>query len=182
MNGYITVCYSDQNQEIFKRGVMRIRNGVKTEEIIQRPLRKDDIEGENYYIKTDPNFDQWTYSICHKSLRKVLSPKDILFFRTLWRGNQYFIGYFTISHKSGDGNNPVCYADLSNSFLINGYKFVITPKLVEILNDNADYSKTSNKKRFVSGYLSRCYLHLSADKTEFLKKELDKFRQHLRVQ
>ena len=176
MNGYITVCYSDQNQEIFGRGTMRIRNGVRTEEIIQRALRKDDIEGENYYVKADPNFDQLTYSVCHKALRKALSPGDFLFFRTLWREKQYFLGYFVISYKSGSGDNPICHADPVRSFLIEGYRFVIKPDLVEILNESANYSKTKNKKRFISYYLSRSFLHLNDKKTEYLKSEIDRYK------
>jgi hypothetical protein len=177
MSGYITVCYSNQNQDGFRRGVMRIRNGIRTEKIINSPLSDNYIEGVDYYIKADPNFDKWTYSICHRALRKALLPKDILFFRTLWRDKQYFVGYFVISFKTGDKDNPICHAVPSESFLINGYKFAIKPEIVELLNENANYSKTFNKKRFVSNYLSRYYLRLDEERTAFLKSEIDKYRQ-----
>lgn len=177
MTGYITVCYSDQTQDKFKRGVMRIRDGKRTDEILKRELREYELENRDYYIKSDPNFDNWTYSVCHKSLRKALLPKDVLFFRTLWRGKQYFIGYFEISLKTGDENNPVCYADSGKSFLIDGYRFVIKPEVVELLNENANYVKTPNKKRFICQYLSRYFLRLDEERTAFLKSEIDTHRQ-----
>jgi hypothetical protein len=176
MTGYVTVCYSDQTQDTFQRGVMKMKNGVRTEKQIRRVLEPEEKEGAHFYLKPDPNFENWTYSICHIALRKVLKPKDILFFRTLWRNTQYFIGYFVISHKSGDPDNPICQADSGKSLLIKGYRYVITSDMVKILNPNADFSRDENRNRLISSYLSRYYLSLSPEKTLFLKSELDKFR------
>jgi len=156
---------------------MRIRDGKRTDEILKREVRDDEKENRDYYIKSDPDFDKWTYSVCHKSLRKVLLPNDLLFFRTLWRGQQYFVGYFEISLKTGDEINPICHADFGKSLLIDGYRFVIKPEIVVILNENANFSETSNKKRFISHHLARNYLRIDEEKTAFLKSEIDKYRQ-----
>ncbi len=177
MTGYVTVCYSNQSEEVFKRAPMRIRNGVRTNELIKRKIRKNEKENEDYYIKTDPNFDNYTYSTCHRSLRKVLLPGDILFFRTLWRGKEYFIGYFDIVYKSTYKDDNKCYALPQTSLLIPGYRYVITPSLVQRLNPNANLSRSVNENRFISYYLARSYLKLTLENTRFLKSELDKFKQ-----
>jgi hypothetical protein len=175
MTGYITVCYSDQTSEIFKRGVMKIKDGKRTEYQIYGSVA-DMTENKDYYVKPDPNFENWIYSKCHKSLRKKLNPKDILFFRTRWHNEQYFIGYFVILSKSDDELNPICYADRKSSLLINGYKCRITPALVETIIPGTNFSCYPNKKRFITNKLSRNYLMLTDEKTYFLKKLLDSFR------
>ncbi len=79
MEGYLTYCYCDQDSEKFERGWV-----------------KD--EG-NLWQKTDPNFQERTYSECHLKLREKIQIGDYLFFRTNWRRAPYIIGYFLIGDK-----------------------------------------------------------------------------------
>ncbi len=71
MKGYLTYCYCKQNLEKFE----------KLDE------------------KTDPNFQEGTYSECHNDIRERIQLGDYLFLRTNWRQEPYIIGYYEISEK-----------------------------------------------------------------------------------
>ncbi len=168
MRGFITVCYSDWTKERFNRGVMRIIDGEGANYPIRRILRPDEEEGRDYYVKTDPDFSELVYSCCHRKLRQQLRPGDILFFRTLWRKKQYFIGYFLIKEKMGDPEDPICIADENGSFLVPDFKIEITPKIVKRLNPRFNFDNSRHPNSQINENLGRNYLCLDHEKTFYL--------------
>jgi len=178
MRGFITVCFSDWTKETFDNGIMRIIRGKRSDVPIRRPIRSDEVEGIDYYRKPDPDFLNFTYSRCHKKLRQQLQENDVLFFRTLWRGRQYLIGYFTIKEKRGDPQNPICIAEPSKSLLIN-FNLEITPELVKKLNPRARFNKSRHLNMWINEWLGRNYLKLPPEATNYLM-ELIKNKSHLK--
>jgi hypothetical protein len=171
--GYLTVCFSDWTKDSFRNGVMRIVDGRRTDDPIRRSINPAEVEGIDYYIKPDPDFRGCAYRRCHRQLRQQLEVGDILFFRTLWRNCQHLIGYFTISAKVGDTEDPVCLADPSRSLLLPGYIVPITEELVCRLNSCAVPNSTRHINAWINENLGRNYLRLSAERTAFLKALLD---------
>lgn len=167
MQGFLTVCYCDWTKEYFSPGIMRIINGKRTDQPIRHNLTNKKA-GRDYYIKPDPNFSTFTYSRCHRQLRQQIRPGDVLFFRTLWRGKPYLIGYFLIKEKSGSPDNPVCLADRNGSFITDGFKVEITPKIVKKLNPKAVFTKSQHLNSQINQWLGRNYLRLDAQKTLYL--------------
>lgn len=167
MPGFITTCFCDWNSETFRRGVMKIRNGKRTDCAIRRQLRPDEVQGRDYYIKVDPDFDNGTYSRCHLKLRQTLQPEDVLFFRALWRERPYVVGYFTIDHKEESECGPVCAADLSESKLVN-FSLEVTPILLETLNPKFRHNKNRNWNFQANEFLGRNYMRLTVDATQKL--------------
>ncbi len=138
MAAYITSCFSSWQSDTFKRGICAIVRGKRTDRAIRRWLKSREKEGKHWYRKADPDFDDFTYSRCHRTLRRILCSGDVLFFRTLWRGDPYLIGFFRITGKTGPSENPVCHADPEMSALIYFRKCMrITPSLVGVLNPKA---------------------------------------------
>ncbi|MEW6617432.1 MAG: hypothetical protein AB1333_03390 [Patescibacteria group bacterium] len=170
MVGIITPCFSDQNKSTFERGIMRISaNGKRTNDPFLGSLAKKK-EGVNYYIKKDPDFKNGTYSVCHQGLRRVIRPGDYLFFRTLWRGRQYLIGYFFIKEKSGsDPKNPVLVADLKKSKLVH-FSIPITSKIVKKINPkfSEEKFKTRHPNQVINEFLGRYSTRLSYQATKYL--------------
>ena len=162
MRGYITVCFSDWINDNFDNGVMHITNGIRTDRPIRRKLAINEIEGVHYYRKPDPDFKNFTYSRCHKSLRQQLQRGDVLFFRTLWQEKQYIIGYFLIKGIMGDPKNPICLADPNQSLLID-YKFEVTLDLVRFLNPLAYLNQSRHFNKCTNEWLGRNYLSLDLE-------------------
>lgn len=174
MAGYLTYCFSDWIKERFSRGVMFMRNGVRTDEPVRHPLPEHWREGTDYYVKADPDFELWTYSRCHKQLRLHVKTGDTIFFRTHWRGKQYFIGYFVIGEKAGDRDNPILVADRRKSLFLPQFSFEITPELIAKLNRRV---RQHHVKRYhpnvLAMFLGRNYLAINDRQTRYLKKVLD---------
>jgi hypothetical protein len=156
---YITTCFADWQSDTFRRGIMAVRNDKRTNTQIRRALRSDEVEGVHWYRKTDPDFEQFTYRKCHRGLRQVLEVGDTLFFRTLWRGKPYIIGYMVIAGKSGPANDPVCHADRSISHLID-FRLPVTMGLVRRLNPRARALRRCDFNHWVNARLGRNYLCL----------------------
>ncbi len=174
MNGYITPCFSDWNATTFQRGVMQVKNGTRTDRAIRRPLQeKEEIEGVDYYVKPDPDFDNYTYSRCHRSLRKSIDIGDLLFFRTLWRNKHYLIGYFLIEDKEGDPENPICIASAEDSPLID-FSLTMSPDLVRKINPRAKFTSTRPLNRQMNEFLGRNYLRLNSDGLKLLRRLVEK--------
>jgi len=167
VSGFLTYCFSDWEREEFKRGVMRIRHNIKTDEPIRRPLRENEIEGRDYYVKADPNFGRGTYGVCHRGLRKILQPEDVLFFRTLWRQQQYLIGYFVVNGTMGSFENPTVLADTARSRLVN-FKLPITLELAKQINQETKYRRGIHPNRTLNGRLGRNYKRLDEQTTRVL--------------
>ena len=167
MAGFLTVCFSDWNADKFRRGVMRIKDGVRTNRPIRRPLQPDEIEGIHYCIKPDPDFERGLYRVCHLKLRQVIEAGDVLFFRTLWRGQPYLIGYFWIAGKSSGRDDPVCLADLSSSRLID-FSLEITPSLIRKVNPRAALVPGRHFNHQVTQAFGRNYIRLSDEATDYL--------------
>lgn len=161
---YLTVCFCDWNYSTFHRGVMKIRNGKRTDEPIRRPLRITELEGQDYYVKPDPDFAVGVYGRCHRQLRVALKPGDLLFLRTLWRGKPYLIGYFKISEKIGTAD-PICRADLTNSRLIN-FQLEITPEILEVVKPDCRDKRHFNQQ--VVSALGRNYIKLDRKLSNYL--------------
>ncbi len=166
MTGFLTVCFSDWNADEFQRGVMRIKDGVRTNCPIHRPLYPDEVEGIHYYIKPDPDFERGLYRACHLKLRQVLEAGDVLFFRTLWRGKPYLIGYLTILGKSGK-MDPICLADFARSRLIH-FSLKITPSLIRKVNPRATLVPGWHFNDQVTQAFGRNYFRLSDKSTKYL--------------
>ncbi len=164
MTSYLTVCFSDWNYDTFQRGVMKIRNGKRTNDPIRRPLKITEVEGQDYYIKPDPDFAVGVYGRCHRQLRLSIKPGDLLFLRTLWRGKPYLLGYFKIKEKIGT-TDPICRADLANSRLIN-FQHEITPELVRMVKPDWKDSRHFNQQ--VVSALGRNYIKLDEKRTNYL--------------
>lgn len=174
IKGFITVCFSDWTKEKFNRGVMRIVNGDRTDYPVRRDLKPWEKENIDYYVKPDPDFSKLAYRSCHRKLRQKIQPGDILFFRTLWRGSQYFIGYFLIKEKTGDSNNPICIGDRPSSFLSPEFKIKITEEMVRKLNPKAVFKKMQPVNPQINHWLGRNYLKLDTEKTVYLMSLIQK--------
>lgn len=87
----ITFCFSDQNSNKFKRGIIQ-----KTKCGLER--------------KVDPDFEKGTYSVCHQKLREKMEVGGTLFFRTTWHDEPYIIGYFDIGEKVKGEYGPILIA------------------------------------------------------------------------
>jgi hypothetical protein len=176
MNGFLTVCYSDQGTESFERGVFYIKNGRKTKSQVKRALSPNEVQGAHFWRKPDPDFSRLTYSICHRRLRQKLEVGDILFFRTLWRGRHYLLGYFLVKDKVDSGlkdRGPIIFGDDERSLLIH-YVLKITPALVMKLNPRSLPPKRGeNLNMWMNRRLGRDHLRLSPENTEFLKGAMD---------
>jgi hypothetical protein len=159
---YITTCFADWQSDTFRRGVMRIRNGKRTDEPIRRPLRPNEVEGVHYYVKADPDFDRLTYSRCHRSLRRKLQVGDRLFFRTLWRGKPYIIGYGMVSAKSGPADDPICHLNPLYTHLID-FRLPVTAKLVMLVNPEARRNRKFHFNAWVNVRLGRNYYRIRDD-------------------
>jgi len=168
---FITSCFADETQEVFIPSPMRIINGKRTDYPIRRPIKKDEIEGVDWYRKSDPDFKKGTYTRCHKALRKTLQPGDILFFRALWRGTPYLIGYFEITKKIGDLENPVCVTDVTHSKSVD-FLIPITKGMVLIANKKAKFGKR-HFNMVVNENLGRSYMELSSGIGSFYKHYID---------
>lgn len=170
MVGIITPCFSNQHEDVFERGAARIgTDGKRTNDPFLGPLIKKN-EGVSYYIKKDPDFKKGTYSIYHQRLRKTIRPGDYLFFRTLWRGRHYLIGYFFIKEKNGsDPKNPVLVADLKKSKLVH-FSIPITPEIVKKINPkfSEEKFKTRHPNQVINEFLGRYSMRLSYPATKYL--------------
>jgi len=167
--GYITYCFSDWTKDVFSNGVMRIQNGVRTDRPVRHEIPTHWKLGVDYYVKVDPNFTDWTYSRCHKRLRRRMEPGDILFLRTLWREKQYFIGYFVIVRKSGDPNDPVLIADPSRSLFVQEFTDPISTQIVLKLNPGATRKHAAMyHPNIFAQFLGRESLGLDERRTAFL--------------
>ncbi len=146
---------------------MKILKRKKTSEPIRRPLRISEHEGKDFYVKPDPDFTIGTYSVCHRQLRKIISPGDILFFRTLWRGRQYFIGFFVIKGKRGPSENPTLFADLEKSMLIH-FRLPISLDLARLINPETDLRGGVHANSTLNGRLGRNYKRIDTEVTRVL--------------
>ena len=173
MAGFLTVCFSDWNSDVFRRGVMAIRNGRRTEQPLRRPLRPDEIEEVHYYIKPDPDFDTGFYTHCHRKLRQAIQVGDTLFFRTLWRGQPYLIGYFLIEAKLLSDESPVCLANLEKSRLID-FRLKITPRLIRKVRPNAVLVPGRHFNHQVNQTFGRSYIRLSDPATRYLIERINR--------
>lgn len=176
MTGFITVCFSDWNADTFQPGVMAIRKGKRTDQPIRRPLRPDEVQGTDYYIKPDPDFQNGLYVCCHRKLREALQAGDTLFFRTLWCGEPYLIGYFLIEAKFRD-KDPVCVANLEKSRLID-FQLTITPRLIRRVRPNAVLVPGRHFNHQVNQVFGRNYSRLSDPATRYLIGRIKRFNQH----
>ena len=159
MQGYVTYCFSDWMSASFQRGIMRIRDGERVDLPIRRPLRSDEREGREYYVKPDPDFERGTYSVCHRRLRIALDAGDLLFFRSLWRGKQYLIGYFSVAEKRGPDDDPVIIADLARSRLVH-FQLPITLRVARIINPETRFRRGVADNAVLNGRLGRNYKRL----------------------
>lgn len=172
MASYITPCFSDWQQETFRRGIMAIVNGKRSDREIRRLLRADDREGIRWYRKADPDFDHYTYSRCHRTLRRALLPDDIVFFRTLWRGHPYIIGYFTVRGFAGPPDDPIVMASPNRSRLIH-YRLPVTPRIVRRLNPRARSPGTRPLNQWTNEQLGRNWMRLDRQVAVYLKTRID---------
>ena len=170
---FITPCFADETQESFVPGPMRIVNGKQTDFPIRRQIRiqKDQIEGIDWYRKPDPDFKKGTYTRCHKALRKTLHIGDVLFFRTLWRDAPYLIGYFEITDKTEDSENPLCVTDVTHSKCVD-FLIPITKGMVLVANKKARFGKR-HFNMVVNENLGRSYMELSSGIGNFYKHYID---------
>jgi len=178
MSGFITYCFSDWQSELFQRGVMQIKNGTRNSTPIRRPMRADELENRDYYIKADPNFERGTYGVCHRKLRQIIQPGDVLFFRTLWRGRQYFIGYFLIKRIDGTEANPILIADLKNSQLIH-FALPITLDLAQQINPDTSFRNGVHPNKSLNGRLGRNYKRIDERTTHMLMELVKGTQSHL---
>lgn len=174
MRGFLTICYCDWTKKYFSRGVMRIIGNKRTNQPIYRSIKSDEKEEKDYYIKTDPDFSNFTYSRCHKKLRQQIQPGDILFFRTLWQRKQYFIGYFLIKEKTGSSENPICVADKNSSLFVPDFRIKITPEIVKKLSPRAVFKKSRHINSQINENLGRNYLCLDSQKVAYLVNLIQK--------
>lgn len=173
MNGFITYCFSDWQSEQFRRGVMQIKNGRRTDTPIRRLIQAEEFENIDYYVKADPNFELGTYGVCHRKLRQTIRPRDILFFRTLWRGMQYFIGYFLIERIGGTEANPILISDLKNSQLIH-FALPITLDLAQQINPEMVFRSGVHPNTSINGRLGRNYKRIDEHTTHMLMELIQK--------
>jgi len=178
MNGFITYCFSDWQSELFQRGVMQIKNGTRNDVPIRRPMQVYELENRDYYVKADPNFELGTYSVCHRKLRQVIQPGDVLFFRTLWRRKQYFIGYFLVKRKGGTEANPFLVADLKNSQLIH-FTLPITLDLAQQINPDTSFRSCVHPNASINGRLGRNYKRIDEHTTYMLIELMQKTQLNL---
>ena len=151
---------------------MAIVEGKRSNRAIRRVLRSGEVENIHWYLKTDPDFDAFTYSRCHRLLRRTLRLDDVLFFRTLWRGRPYIIGYFTIVGIVWPKENPVILASKERSPLIH-YALPVTSSLVRLLNPRAAGPRTCSFNHWVNARLGRNYMRLDAPAAAYLKALID---------
>jgi hypothetical protein len=150
---------------------MRIINGKRTDYPIRRQIDSEEIEGVDWYRKQDPDFIKGTYSRCHRALRKTLRVGDLLFFRTLWRNNPYLIGYFKITEKKGDLENPVCVTDVTQSKCVD-FLIPISPGMVLMANEKVELGKRHFNK-LVNEFMGRSYLELLPGVAECFKQYIN---------
>ena len=168
---FITPCFSDWTKEVFIPGPMRIINENRTDYPIRRIIHADEVEGEDWYRKDDPNFEKGTYSRCHRALRKTLRIGDVLFFRTLWRDTPYLIGYFEITQKTGDEENPLCVTDVTHSKCVD-FLIPIGLGMVLMANEKARLGSRHFNK-LVNEYMGRSYLELPPGVATCFKHYID---------
>lgn len=173
MSGFITYCFSDWQSERFERGRAHIVNGVRTDNPIRRPLRKNELEGIDYYVKADPDFTTGTYGVCHRKLRQIIQPGDILFFRTLWRKEQYLIGFFSIEGKCGEDENPILCANLQSSRLIH-FSLPITFDLAKQINPKTKFRDGVHPNCSINGRLGRNFKRIDNATTNMLLTLVEK--------
>ncbi len=168
--GFITYCFSDWEADSFKRAPMKIRDGERSE-VPQHGSLEGLVEGEDYYLKPDPDFDELTYGICHRKLREKIQPGDYLFFRTNHRDQQFIIGYFRVADKVEGDRGPVLIADPERSRCID-FDFKLSEDnwdVVETLNPRAkgryDSERADSRNMMALG---RNYLILDQEKTDYL--------------
>ncbi|MBS3165007.1 hypothetical protein J4439_06255 [Candidatus Woesearchaeota archaeon] len=169
MQGYLTYCFSDWLSESFRRAPMRIRDGKRTDVPLRTSL-EDLVEGEDYYVKADPDFDALTYRVCHRRLRERIQPGDYLFFRTNHCEQQYVIGYFRIQGKEDSERGPILHGDRADSLLLD-FRLELSPQnwdVVQRLNPRAQYhpERSINLNLLALG---RNYLLLDEERTVFLR-------------
>lgn len=169
MKGFITYCFGDWQSGEFQRGVMRMRQSRKTDEPIRRSLKKEEREGRDYYVKADPDFSALTYSVCHRKLRQLVEVGDVLFFRTLWRGQQYLVGYFLVREKRGISDNPILVADPERSVLVH-FKVPVTLELARKINPAMHLRTGAHRNSSINGRLGRNFKRLDAKTTRMLIK------------
>ena len=169
--GILTYAYSDDRSESFSNGVMRISNGKKTDRKISSVDGK--VEGVDYYVKPDPDFENGLYGVCHHDIRERIAEDEYLFFRTLWRGNSYLLGYFRVGSKIETPNGPLLVArDIS----LKNYEVPITEDIVKEVNPSANGEAKACRSfnewiNYNMGY--RSYLKLDEEKTSFLRSLLE---------
>lgn len=146
---------------------MRMRSGRRTDTPIRRSLKKEEQEGIDYYIKADPDFAQGTYSVCHRKMRQVMQVGDVLFFRTLWRGQQYLVGYFLVREKRGMSDDPILVADSKKSVLVH-FKVPVTIKLAQKINPAMRLRAGVHRNSSINGRLGRNFKRLDAKTTHML--------------
>jgi|GEM_PF-6640090 len=168
---FITPCFSDWTKKVFVPVPMRIINGKRTDYPIRRIIRVDEVDGVNWYRKADPDFEKGTYSRCHKVLRKTLRIGDVLFFRTLWQDSPYLIGYFEITNKMGDGENPLCVTDVTHSKCVD-FLIPIGPGMVLMANSKAKL-ESRHFNKLVNEYMGRSYLELPPGVATCFKHYID---------
>lgn len=168
--GFITYCFSDWEADTFKRAPMVMRDGKRTDTPLHGSLDTL-VEGEDYYIKPDPDFDGLTYSRCHRKLREQIQPGDYLFFRTNYRDRQFLIGYFRIQEKLGGEKGPVLIADPDESRCVDfscelsGENWEIVEKLNPRAIGGYDPGRAISRNMM---FLGRNYLVLDREKTDYL--------------
>ncbi len=171
--GYITYCFSDWNEKTFSNGVMLMRNGVRTDTAIRHIIPDHWREGTHYYTKPDPDFKKWTYSRCHKRLRRRMEPGDVLFLRTMWRSQEYFVGYFFIKEKTGDPADPILVADKNRSLFLLHFDTPISSGLIMKLNPSATKERAAKyHPNIFAQFLGRESLGLNERRTAFLMRHL----------
>lgn len=168
---FITPCFSDWTKEVFVPGPMRIIEGRRTEYPIRRIIRPDEGEGVDWYRKADPDFERGTYSRCHKALRKTLHIGDVLFFRTLWRDVPHLIGYFEITNKTGDSDDPLCVTDVTHAKCVD-FLVPIGLGMVLMVNSKAKLGSRHFNK-LVNEFMGRSYLELPPGVATLLKNYID---------
>lgn len=168
--GFITYCFSDWEADTFKRAPMAIRDGTRTDTPLHGSL-EGLVKDEDYYFKPDPDFEQGTYSRCHRTLREQIQPGDFIFFRTNYKDRQFLIGYFRIKDKIDGKKGPILVADPDESRCID-FEFELSEEnwdVIEKLNPRAingyDSGRTINRNMM---FLGRNYLILDNEKTNFL--------------
>lgn len=172
MRYFITPCFADHHSgEKFVPSPMSIIHGKKTDYPIRRKIGSSDIEGLTWYRKPDPDFKKGTYTRCHRALRKALRPGDILFFRTLWHGSPYLVGYFEIVEKHGDINDPVCVTSVTRSKCVD-FLIPITKGMVTIANPKAKFGNR-HFNMVVNENLGRSYMELLSGIGAFYKHYID---------